>query len=273
MYPVAVYGRIGRGMSGGSTTILIEPDWAAIFAQTHLTAQTVFSDPRIHVWRNLSERQNATFDFVGADGGSHRWHIKRYLAGHAAEVGREVRGIGLLREHGIATVALIAHGTLSDGRAFLITDDLTGFAPADKLPADVLRSVLEAIVELAALLHAEGLHHQDLYLCHFFVRTDKGSHQNPVHLIDAGRVRCLPPGPLRYRWIVKDLAQLMFSLRRLDLSADADRVMGRYCDLRRVVLPRLLRWCVGRKVNRIAAHDRRLSYKQPGRDVSLLRKR
>lgn len=256
-------------MAASSTTILIEPDREAIFAHSGLGAEAVFTDPRIQVWRSLPERQNATFDFVSPDGAAHRWHIKRYLAGHAADVQHEVRGIHLLRDHGIPTVSLIAHGTLSDGRAFLITDDLAGFGPADKLPPAALRVMLEAIVELAARLHAEGLHHQDLYLCHFFVRADGDAHQSPVHLIDAGRVRRLPPRPLRFRWVVKDLAQLVFSLRRLDMSADADHALDRYCEFRAVVLPRLLRWCIDRKINRIAAHDRRLRQKQPGRDVSL----
>ena len=263
-------------MSGRNTTIVIEPDRTAIFAQSGLSPQTVFSDPRIHVWRNLTERQNATFDFVPPDGTAHRWHIKRYLAGHAIDVEREVRGIRLLREHGIPTVALIAHGTLSDGQAFLITDDLTGLSPADKLPPDAVGKVLDAIMELTARLHTEGLHHQDLYLCHFFVSSNQDSRQGQspgsVHLIDAGRVRCLPPWPLRFRWVVKDLAQLVFSLQRLDMSADADRALSLYCELRPIAFPGMLRWCVGRKIHRIAAHDRRLRQKQPGRDVSLVAK-
>lgn len=256
-------------MNASSVTIQIEPGREAAFAQSGLDAQTLFTDARIHLWRDLPERQNATFDFVSSDGAAHRWHIKRYLTGHAADVEREVRGIHLLRDHGIPTVPLIAYGKLPDGRAFLITDDLTGLVPADKLSPATIPAALPPIVELAARLHAEGLHHQDLYLCHFFVRPDEPSHQTPIHLIDAGRVHRLPPWPLRFRWVVKDLAQLIFSLRRLNLHAEADRALDHYCQLRHPTFPRLLRICINYKIRRIAAHDRRLREKQPGRDVSL----
>jgi heptose I phosphotransferase len=69
------------------------------------------------------------------------------------------------------------------------------------------RKIIEEVANIVARIHAEGLHHQDLYLCHFLC----GSEQNgiPLTLIDLQRVeqrRKLPR-----RWQVKDLAQLHFS--------------------------------------------------------------
>lgn len=255
-------------MSGVDTAIFIEPAYGVPFAQTGLQADAIFTDPRIVVWRDLRERQNATLDFRAADGMAHRWHVKRYLSGHGQDVQREVRGIGLLRQHNIATVPLVAHGMLADGRAFLISDDLAGYAPADKLDANSLRGVLEPITQLAARLHNEGLHHQDLYLCHFFVRPGQRG-DSEIRLIDAGRVQCLPGWPWRWRWIVKDLAQLVFSLQRLGMHEEAAGVLQRYCQLRPGTRLAILKGAVTWKVRRIASHDRRLRAEQPGRDVSL----
>ena len=60
----------------------------------------------------------------------------------------------------------------------------------------------ESAAELTAQLHRKGLHHRDLYFCHFMLRAEP----RDVRLIDAARVQQLPGGPMRIRWIVKDLA-------------------------------------------------------------------
>ncbi|MDL1959931.1 MAG: hypothetical protein LWX01_13110 [Deltaproteobacteria bacterium] len=69
------------------------------------------------------------------------------------------------------------------------------------------RKIIEEVANIVARMHSAGLHHQDLYLCHFLC----GSEQDglPLTLIDLQRVkrhRRLPR-----RWQVKDLAQLHFS--------------------------------------------------------------
>ncbi len=75
-------------------------------------------------------------------------------------------------------------------------------------------------------LHNGGLHHRDLYLCHFLGRRDENP-QADLRLIDAARVRPLP-GPLtRRRWIVKDLAQFWYSTTATgDHGFAAERVAG-----------------------------------------------
>jgi heptose I phosphotransferase len=69
------------------------------------------------------------------------------------------------------------------------------------------RKIIEEIANIVGRMHSGGLHHQDLYLCHFLC----GSEQNglPLTLIDLQRVE--QHKSLPRRWQVKDLAQLRFS--------------------------------------------------------------
>ena len=69
------------------------------------------------------------------------------------------------------------------------------------------RKIIEEIANIAGRMHAEGLHHQDLYLCHFLCGSEQGC--LPLTLIDLQRVEQFRRLPRR--WQVKDLAQLHFS--------------------------------------------------------------
>jgi hypothetical protein len=60
-------------------------------------------------------------------------------------------------------------------------------------------------------MHGHGLHHQDFYLNHLLCRGDLAGLD--LRVIDLGRVR--QHARLSHRWVVKDLAQLDFSARRL----------------------------------------------------------
>ena len=67
--------------------------------------------------------------------------------------------------------------------------------------------IIEEVANIVARMHSAGLHHQDLYLCHFLC----GSEQDglPLTLIDLQRVE--RHRRLSRKWQVKDLAQLHFS--------------------------------------------------------------
>lgn len=132
---------------------------------------------------------------------------------------------------GIATMPPVALGDdpLS-GRSFLLTAEIDRALPADEFACEQLSCDVSArgrfargIGELVRTLHAAGMTHRDLYLCHVFVREVGPDFQ--LHLIDLQR---LGPRLLR-RWKVKDVAQLEYSrdpnvLRR----ADAMRFLHAY---------------------------------------------
>jgi heptose I phosphotransferase len=182
---------------------------------------------------------------------------------------QEADGISALEFANVPTVPLIAWGRTDDGRSFLITKDLAGFEDAEKAVRAGMpfERILDATADLAARLHDANLHHRDLYLCHFFVRTTPSIE---LRLIDPARVAYLPPWPFRNRWIVKDLAQFWHSASQIDVPED-QRVkwLRRYADQRKLTNVDGLRRAVERKAGAIARHDERLRRKQPTRNVSI----
>jgi heptose I phosphotransferase len=78
------------------------------------------------------------------------------------------------------------------------------------------RKIIKEVANIVGRMHSAGLHHQDLYLCHFLC----GSEQNglPLTLIDSQRVE--RSRRLSWRWQVKDLAQLHFSSAQYIIKQD-----------------------------------------------------
>jgi hypothetical protein len=246
----------------------VNPSYQPLMRMIGLDADGVFSHPDIKVWRSIPERENCTLDAM-VDGREVRLHIKRYHAGRSSknEVEEEVGGIELLHAHQIPTVQLVGWGELADGRSFVISEDLKDFKAVDKaielgFPFDRL---IDSTADLAARLHTSGLHHRDLYLCHFFVKT--AGDELDLRLIDAARVRRLPRF-FRARWIVKDLAQFWYSAKKLGIVDDQlIRWLGRYTDNAPNIAPPLR--LIEAKVSWIARHDKKLNLSQPNRNVSI----
>jgi len=76
------------------------------------------------------------------------------------------------------------------------------------------REITRRVAQIARRMHDCGLHHQDFYLNHLLCCGDPSGLD--IRVIDLGRVRKRPR--LSKRWIIKDLAQLDFSARRLSCS-------------------------------------------------------
>lgn len=242
------------------------PKYQPIMRTVGLDAEAVFEHPKIVAWRKLPDRENCTLD-AKLDGKPVRLHVKRYPVATSA-VDDEVRAIRLLQEAGIATVALAGWGKLADGRSFIITEDLGGYRDVEKLvqSGTPFEALLEPTADVAAKLHAAGLHHRDLYLCHFFVRPD----DRDVKLIDVTRVSRLGGILTRGRWIVKDLAQFWYSTIALGIGEELRRRwLLRYATTRGIEMtPRLTR-AIERKARWIGKHDAKLKKAQPGRNVSI----
>jgi len=232
----------------------------------------IFADPRIVPWRSIEDRDNCTLDAVLSDGRPVRLHVKRYKRVWSAKPPGEVEADAFyrLQRAGIPTANLVAWGKLEDGRSFIMSDDLAGYRPADKLieSGTPFNCLLEPTADLAAKLHDAGLHHRDLYLCHFLANLD--ARPVDVRLIDAARVAELPGWPFRQRWIVKDLAQFWYSAVRLNVpETQLDQWLNRYAQQRSLGSTTRLRRAIERKVQWIARHDAKLNQRQPNRNISL----
>jgi hypothetical protein len=254
-------------MTATESQLHVSPGRQAVFRELGLDADQIFQHPEIRPWRRLADRENCTLVAETLGGERIRWHIKRYAAVKGktpAEI--EVAGIRLLERANIPTVDLIGYGRLPDGRSFLILDDLAGFVAGDKWVGrgDSIIPFVATVASLSARLHRANLHHRDLYFCHFMLRGDPMD----VRLIDAARVQRLPAGPMKLRWIIKDLAQLWHSLPedspRQEIIEQYMQQMG-WSRWRAKLLQSWMR----AKSRAIARHDIRLRRKEPGRNISL----
>lgn len=249
--------------------IIISPAYREVLRSLQLdTADRVFADDRLRVWRDLEDRDNSTLDAMRPDGTPIRLHVKRDKRKRREPMALEAHGITLLNNAGIDSAPLVAHGSLGD-RTFVITENLDGYLSADRLMETDIdrRPILLAMSELAAKLHNAGLHHRDLYANHFYMRPDAQAGYE-VRLIDTARVRRLPTF-LRERWIVKDVAQLFFSIATYADPPARAAMWDRY-------LTATIRQAGGRFVTRVEAkaawierHDRALRAKKPKRNLRL----
>lgn len=156
----------------------------------------------------------------------------------------EWRAIRALQEAGIATLDVAAFGQRGDPahrESFLITVDLEeaqGEPLVDletlcagwvqKPPSPLFRwQLIGSLAVISRRLHGAGITHRDYYLCHFLVPVSQlpgigaacAAGETPLRpiLIDLHRA-LLQPRNLD-RWVVKDLAGLLFSARHAGLTS------------------------------------------------------
>lgn len=135
-------------------------------------------------------------------------------------------------------------------RSFIITDalyntqDLESYLPElarhpdRKAALRLKRAVLNKVGDIARHLHGNGMNHRDFYLCHFRLQLPETGLPDPddlhIYLMDLHRVQIRDEVP--HRWLVKDLAGLLFSAlydaRELPLTrGDILRVIESYTGL------------------------------------------
>lgn len=249
--------------------IIISPEYRDLLQSIALeTPEQVFSDPRLRVWRDLEDRDNSTLDAIRADGTAVRLHVKRDKEKRREPMSLEAAGITLLNHVGIDSAPLVAYGSLGH-RTFVITENLDGYISADRLMESGAPRVpiLQAMARVAAKLHSAGLHHRDLYANHFYLRPDtQGGYH--VRLIDTARVRRLPRW-LRERWIVKDVAQLAFSVHPYAADEERHALLNEYMSKTSREADAWFQNRVTRKVHSIERHDRALREKNPTRNRRL----
>ena len=125
----------------------------------------------------------------------------------------------------------------ASARSFVVCDALDGYISLEDLtdawsadpPTPVLRRRLVlAVADLARRLHGAGVNHRDFYICHIWADTTALSRgEVELAIIDLHRAQIRPRVPRR--WILRDLAALMFSTAHLGLSRnDHLRFLKRY---------------------------------------------
>lgn len=147
--------------------------------------------------------------------------LRRWLATgwHWSEAGAEFHAIGAVRSAGVPTMQTVAfeQESFRQGRSFILVSAVPGealercgaafFQKHAQTPA-VLESFTLKLADLVRKLHAAGLVHRDLYASHVFLHEHDGGAD--LYLIDLARV--FAPRWRPFRWRVKDLAALRFSM-------------------------------------------------------------
>jgi heptose I phosphotransferase len=93
-------------------------------------------------------------------------------------------------------------------------------------------ALIREVATMGRLMHQQGINHRDFYINHFLINRDLIRHWQPgdklpLHLIDLHRVQQRPTVPRR--WLIKDLAALLFSAMDVGLtSADCARYLRSY---------------------------------------------
>jgi hypothetical protein len=178
----------------------------------------------------LADRRRTRLDLADESGTRHVLYLKRYgptgvLGGirrwwaHGRALSpaeAEARNIRAAREAGVPTMREVAWASGAWG-SYLITTAVPGEAlercgpafwqrvAAPAGPGEVFAAKLGGTVRS---LHATGYVHRDLYTSHVFL--DEGGGRLELYLIDLARM--FRPRWRRFRWRVKDLAQLHYSL-------------------------------------------------------------
>lgn len=182
----------------------------------------------------LGERRRTRLALPDAQGRRHQLYLKRYgrepLAGwlrRLVSYGRtcspartEFGNIRTAAAAGIATMEGVIFGEDSPRpwprRSYIIVTAVPGDAMArcfeqflDSNPGrEAGEAVTRKLVEMVSALHASGWVHRDLYATHIFLHeSDDGV---CLYLIDLARM--FRPRWRRFRWRVKDLAQLRYSM-------------------------------------------------------------
>jgi hypothetical protein len=215
------------------------------------------------VTRAVPGRFTVRVELPGKDGrGPGVVYLKRYRGlRRARAAAEEWRRLEEAAAAGIPCPARVAfgerRGALGARESFLMTAELPGATQADWWIAERpgrQSELVRAVAKLARRFHDAGFHHQDFYLCHFFVSeaaaSGKGSPGLELFLIDLQRCGRRGVGRGGRRWLVKDLAQLHFSMKESGLGPEHwEDLLSGYGGLE----PRLLR-AVLRKSRRIARH-------------------
>ena len=197
------------------------------------------------------------------------WRIKRLLTygWHKSPASVEVANV---RGAAQAGVPAIDHGYANEEsdllgvkRSYVILSAVTGqalehcgqdFIDRHADQPEALARLTDALAELAATLHGSGYVHRDLYTSHIYLEQVAGELR--LRLIDLARM--FRPRWRGFRWRVKDLAQLKYSMP----PQWTDQYWARFMDgyLQRLTPPRAEQYQLA-----VACKERRMRHKLDAR--------
>ena len=159
----------------------------------------------------------------------------------------EWEAIERLEQLGIASTPIVGYGQRvwnpARRQSFLMTEELQNTVSLedfcrhwaqDPPPFLLKRALIQKVADTARALHQNGVNHRDFYICHFHIdRSSAGPPYDPdalrLFVIDLHRAQLRHRVPRR--WVVKDVAGLLFSSADIGLTRqDVFRFMKAYRD-------------------------------------------
>lgn len=172
--------------------------------------------------------------------------------------------------HNIPTMTPICAGRKPflwriDRESFLLTDDLgdttrlndflkeNGAVPCRGKMLETKKRILEDLADITRRMHGAGINHRDYYLCHILMdQTER------LYVIDLHRVNVRDK--VGKRWMVKDLAALLFSSLEVPVTHGQRLAFyKRYMQINRLsVNDKTLIRLIIKKCNKIARHTQKM---------------
>ncbi len=221
----------------------------------------------------LGCRRRTRLHLTDSTGADHLLYMKRYNAMDRAGLVRarlsgqrqgsqawlEMRNIQAVRDAGVPTMQVLAWGQ-QPPRSYILVTSVPGEAVERCGNAFFARygqdmTVCDAftwqLANMASRLHQAGLFHRDFYASHVFLEIrDELPH---LYLIDLARI--IAPRFRRFRWVVKDLAQLKYSMPDRWVNGYWEGFLQRYLEHPSGPGLRRLQRAIDRKVQRMTRHD------------------
>ena len=163
------------------------------------------------------------------------------------DAGNEYRAATYLAGLGLHTLKVAAFGTRGRNparrRSFLVTDEITGAETLEDLTLDwpenppdpvVKWALIDKSAHVASTMHDAGINHRDFYICHLMLQAPgaltRESLNFNLYLMDLHRAQQRAGVPRR--WMVRDLAALLYSTYDIGLSRrDRMRFLKAYFDM------------------------------------------
>lgn len=137
----------------------------------------------------------------------------------------EWQAIQALTKLHVPTQTMVGYGAQginpASMRSFIITEELQHVISLEDFCRDWISHpprwtvkffLIHEVAKIARRLHTAGINHRDFYICHFLLAP----HTQQLFLIDLHRAQIRQKTPLR--WIIKDLAGLYFSTKKIGLT-------------------------------------------------------